>query len=116
MFFCFIIFTSSIQIKPYEEKAFLQWMRTNHRFYLGEDYHFRLGIYLANSQIVRQHNKARNNYKHTLNKFSTYTQAEYRTLLGEQNTINKNHIKKTASKQKVANTTIRNRLESERSS
>lgn len=86
-----LICSSSILIQPFQEKSFLNWMRTNNKFYTGDEYHFRLGIYISNSRYVEQHNKAHRNFKISLNKFSTYTPAEYRTLLGEQTSINKNN-------------------------
>lgn len=42
------------------------------------------------SQILdTSNNKAHRNFEISLNQFSTYTPAEYRTLLGEQTSIKK---------------------------
>ena len=68
------------------------------QFFTGEEYHFRIGIYLANSQIVQKHNKAQKNYKLSLNMFSTYTLSEFRTLLGEMKHITEKHAKKVQPK------------------
>ena len=92
MLSCLLICASSTLIQPFQEKSFLNWMRSNNQFYTGDEYHLRLGIYLANSRIVQQHNKASKSFKISLNKFSTYTAAEYRTLLGEMSAISQRHV------------------------
>lgn len=91
----FLIFSSSLLVEPFQEKSFLNWMRTNNRFYVGDEYNFRLGIYLANSRFVQQHNKGNYHYKVSLNKFSTYTPAEFRTMLGELNSYSNKAIKRS---------------------
>ena len=88
MFILFVhLISSKIYIGLTEERQFLNWMRTNNHFYTGSEYHLRLGIYLANSRFVQQHNKGGYHYKVCLNKFSAYTPSEYRSLLREFSTI-----------------------------
>lgn len=91
MLSCFLILTTSLLVEPFQEKSFLNWMRTNNRFYTGDEYHLRFGIFLANSRFVQQHNKGNYHYKVALNKFSTYTPAEFRSLLGEMNKFTKSN-------------------------
>lgn len=85
----------------YEEKSFLQWMRSTNQFYTGDDYFLRLGIYLTNSRYVREHNSAHKNFQLGLNRFAAYTPAEYNLLLGIQ--IRNDHSKKTIKTIKKAN-------------
>mgnify|MGYP001077982630 CR=1 FL=1 len=92
------VLSTSAFIQGYQEKSFLNWMRANNKFYTGDEYKFRLGIYLANSKLVQQHNKANKNFKVSLNKFSTYTPAEYKVLLGEISQIPKRRLIKSQTK------------------
>lgn len=85
----FCLFATSILIQPNQEKSFLCWMRNNNKFYTGDEYHFRLGIYLSNSQFVQRHNKAHKSFRISLNKFATYTPTEYNALLGEKRSLTK---------------------------
>lgn len=80
---CFLVsFSLSALIAPHEEKSFLLWMRQSNQFYTCEEYHFRLGIFLANSRFVREINSAKKTFRLGLNKFACYTPAEYKSLLG----------------------------------
>lgn len=88
----FVYLATSSLIPPFQEKSFLAWMRNNNQFYTGEEYSFRLGIYLANLKLVQQHNKAKKNFKISLNKFATITSAEYKMLLGELSFKSKSRI------------------------
>ena len=67
----------------HEEKAFLNWMRSTNQFFTGEEYNTRLGIFLSNSRLIKEHN-SRNDKKFTvsLNKFAALTPEEYKSLLG----------------------------------
>ncbi|KAK8842466.1 hypothetical protein M9Y10_026053 [Tritrichomonas musculus] len=84
MLFYLVSFAFSALIAPHEEKSFLSWMRTSNQFYTGDEYHFRLGIYLSNARRVQEFNSAKNSFKLSLNKFACYTPAEYKTLLGRR--------------------------------
>jgi cathepsin L len=64
-----------------QEKAFVAWMRENSHAFTGDEYHFRLGIWLGTARFVQEHN-AMGTYKVELNKFAAMTPAEYRTMLG----------------------------------
>ncbi|KAK8840229.1 hypothetical protein M9Y10_031174 [Tritrichomonas musculus] len=98
MLSCFLALTSAALVETFQEKSFLNWMRTNNQFYTGDEYHFRLGIYLANSRFVQEHNRGNYHYKVSLNKFSAYTPAEYKTMLGEMNAFSTKNIPKSQSK------------------
>lgn len=82
MLFYLISFSFSVLIAPHEEKSFLSWMRSSNQFYTGEEYHFRLGIFLANSRLIQEFNSCKKSFKLSLNKFACYTPTEYKTLLG----------------------------------
>lgn len=84
-----ISFSFSALIAPHEEKSFLSWMRNSNQLYIGDEYYFRLGIYLANSRLVHEFNSGRKSFKLALNKFACYTPAEYKTLLGRRQSPNK---------------------------
>jgi len=80
-------------IHAHEEKAFLSYMRETNNFFTGDEYHFRLGIFLQNKRLVQEFNRGDRTFKVALNKFSHYTQAEYKAILG-----NKVNFEKRASK------------------
>ncbi|OHS97642.1 Clan CA, family C1, cathepsin L-like cysteine peptidase [Tritrichomonas foetus] len=57
-------------------------MRNNNQFYNGEQYQFRLGVYLSNKRIIESHNAA--TFKIGLNKLACLTPSEYKALLGRK--------------------------------
>jgi cathepsin L len=69
-------------IRPHEEKQFVAFMREHGKIYTGAEYHFRLGVFMANARFVQEFNRRRHSFSISLNKFSVYTQAEYVCLLG----------------------------------
>ncbi|OHT15262.1 Cathepsin K [Tritrichomonas foetus] len=83
----FFLIAALAQCAPYiqahEEKSFVNWMRSNNQFYTGDEYQFRLGIYLSNVRYINEFNK--NTSKHItlrVNSLATLTPAEYRLRLG----------------------------------
>lgn len=76
-----VTFTSCTYYLQNEEKSFLAWMRSTDQFYTGEEYHFRLGIFLTNSRFVKEHNKYNKKFSISLNKFAAHTPTEYKSLL-----------------------------------
>lgn len=78
----FLTLATSIKF-VHEERSFLNWMRSNNQYFVGDEYNFRLGLYVARSRYVQEFNKIPGNtFKVGLNKFSCYTPAEMSTLLG----------------------------------
>lgn len=84
MLFLFIdLCLSKVILQLHEERSFLNWMRKNNDYYTGDEYHFRLGIFLANQRFVESYNKdSTRTSKVAMNKFACYTRAEYNSLLG----------------------------------
>lgn len=82
MLFAIITFANSILINSHEEKSFLSWMRESNVFYVGDEYHLRLGIFITNSRFVQKFNSQKRTFKVSLNKFACYTPSEYKILLG----------------------------------
>ena len=80
--FAFAAFSRSALINAHEEKAFLSWMRETNNYFVGEEYQFRLGIFLQNKRYVQEHNAKQSTFKVALNKFAHLTPAEYKELLG----------------------------------
>lgn len=97
----FISFVTSVLYLPHEEKSFLSWMRSTNQFFTGDEYHFRFGIYLANSRLVKEHNAAKKRYRVELNKFAVYTSSEYKSLLGLRVHKNNNNFTKIFKKANV---------------
>lgn len=86
----------SIGIHAHEEKAFVSWMRETNNIFTGDEYHFRLGIFLTNKRYIQEHNRADNGFKVGLNHLAHLTPSEYKTLLGYRpRTTKKNPIKLT---------------------
>lgn len=63
-----------------DEKLFRTWMKNTNQLFLGEDYQYRLNIWLTNKKFVEQHNAA-HKFKVTLNKYAALTPNEYRSKL-----------------------------------
>jgi len=70
---------------PIEERKFVNWMRENNFLYAGEEYSFRLGLFLSASRYISEWNKAGKSCRLSLNKFAGYSPAEKRALLGSTN-------------------------------
>lgn len=94
----FIFISSRIYLRPNEERQFFHWMRTNNKFYTGDEYHIRLGIVLSNVRYCQDFNKRNGlTFRVGINKFSCYTPYEYKSLLGTQTrSINKIFTKTTS--------------------
>ena len=56
-------------------------MREHKQIYVGEEYSFRLGTWLSNLRIIKEHNSGDSSWKLGLNHLSAYTPSEYRSLL-----------------------------------
>lgn len=78
-------------------------MRRNNNYYNGDEYHFRLGIFLANQKYVQEHNSNPNKlFKLEMNNLAVLTPSEYKLLLGFKPNLSQNRFKKLTTK------TIRN--------
>lgn len=85
----FGLVSSKLHLSISEESQFLQWMRTNNKFYIGDEYHFRLGIFLTSLRYVREFNRRNGlTFRVGLNKFSCSTPAELKSILGGYNSYN----------------------------
>ena len=86
---------SSIKLLPSQEKSFISWMRRNNNYYNGDEYHFRLGIFLANQKYVQEHNSNPNkSFKLEMNNLAVLTPSEYKLLLGFKPNLSQNRFKK----------------------
>ena len=92
----FSFVASKIRLGISEERQFLQWMRTNNKFYTGDEYHLRLGIFLSHARYVQEFNRRNGlTYRVGINQFSCHTPAEYKAILGGR--ISKEISKKVVS-------------------
>ena len=58
-------------------------MRTYNKLYIGEEYHFRLGIFISNARYVKDFNRRNGHtFRIGLNKFTCFTPSEYKSILG----------------------------------
>lgn len=96
-----ISFASCSLILPHEEKAFISWMRSNNLFFTGEEYHFRLGVFLTTLRYIKEKNSLNNKYRLGLTQFAAYTQSEYHSLLYTKITPKKTHPTKSIKKSNV---------------
>jgi cathepsin L len=86
----------------HEEKSFLSWMRESNQLFVGDEYQFRFGIWLANKRLVQEHNSGSKSFKVAVNHLAALTRAEYRSLLGYKVDLRK--------KKNVKNTSIKIKL------
>jgi len=47
---------SAVLVMPHEEKSFVGFKRDNGVLYTSDEYHLRLGIFLANARFVQEFN------------------------------------------------------------
>lgn len=74
---------SQLHLSLSDERQFVHWMRSNNLIYTGDEYNFRLGIFISNSRYVKEYNRRNGlTYRIGLNKFSCLTSTEYESLLG----------------------------------
>lgn len=93
---------SKVHLFLNEERQFVQWMRTNNQFYTGNEYHFRLGIFISNTRYCRDFNRKNGlTFRVGINKFSCHTPSEYKLLLGSPSQYTKSD-KKPKSKSRVS--------------
>jgi len=59
-------------------------MRETNNLFVGDEYHFRLGIFASNKRRIQEFNKVEHSYSVSLNKLACYTPSEYSTLLGHK--------------------------------
>ena len=78
----FAALSNSVLLQQHEEKAFLSWMRETNNLFVGDEYRFRLGIFLSNKRYVQEHNRKSSSFKVSLNSLAHLTQTEYNQLLG----------------------------------
>jgi cathepsin L len=81
-----MILTSSSIVLGNEEKSFIAHLRMNSLIYTGDEYYFRLGIYVTNSQYVKKFNHQQSSFQLGMTSLSTLTYAEYKALLGFKGT------------------------------
>ena len=64
-----------------DERSFLTYMRRINEFFVGEEYAFRLGIYMANKRYVEEFNReGSHKFKVGLNNIAHLTPSEYRVI------------------------------------
>ena len=81
---------SKVQLTLNDERQFVQWMRINNNFYVGDEYHFRLGIFLSNVRYCQDFNRKKGlTFQLGINKFTCHTPAEYKSILGAKQVQNK---------------------------
>ncbi|OHS95824.1 Cathepsin L1 [Tritrichomonas foetus] len=77
---------STPYVSQHQELSFVQWMRENNAIYSGNDYQFRLGVWLMNMEYVNEQNRATDSNRKTftvgMNQFTGMTRSEYKSLLG----------------------------------
>ena len=97
MFFFLSSLAQSAFVQAHEERAFLAWMKEHNQMFVGEEYSFRLGVFLSNKRYISEFNKA-GNRKFTLgvNRFAAMTQSEYKAFLTKPRSV---HEKKTIKSQ-----------------
>ena len=87
MFFALFSFSlCRLLLSDNDERRFLSWMRANNFLYVGDEYHFRLGIFLQNHRRVQDFNRHPHSFRVGLNKFAAFTPSEYTNLLGHRQT------------------------------
>ena len=99
--FALVSFATAAFYSAHEEKSFVAWMRDSNQLYTGDEYQARLGIFMSNARLIREHN-AKGSFKVALNRFAAMTPSEYKAMLGfkpqiKQNKAVKSNFKKAAS-------------------
>jgi len=78
----FAVFSSSLLVSKHEEMSFLSYMRKTKQFFVGEEYSFRLGIYLTRMRYIQEFNQGSHSFLVGENRLMHLTTAEYRSILG----------------------------------
>ena len=66
-----------------EERTFVQWMRDTNNIYTGDEYHFRLGVFMTTLRYIEDFNRdTTKSYRLGVNHLCALTRAEYQSMLG----------------------------------
>jgi cathepsin L len=65
-----------------DEKDFVAYLREQELSFTGNEYHFRLGLFLSVARYVRDHNAGNSGFKVSLNHLAILTPAEYSAIKG----------------------------------
>lgn len=97
----FVFSLSKIQIDPFSEHRFIEWMRNNDIYYIGDEYYFRLGLFLSHCKYLQSYNKRPGlTFRLAVNKFACTTLSEYKSILGLQFTGNNPNQRQPTTKSK----------------
>ena len=78
----FFVVSAAALYTVHEERNFLHWMRDTNNFYTGDEYHFRLGVFMTTLRYIQDFNRdTTKSYRLGLNKLSALTPTEYASLL-----------------------------------
>lgn len=81
--FLFVASACAALYTVHEERNFVQWMRSTNNLYTGEEYHFRLGVFMTTLRFIQDFNRDKTkSYWLGLNSLSAMTHTEYMSLLG----------------------------------
>ena len=81
--FAFVAFASCYLTLPHEEKSFVAWMRSTNNVFTGDEYHFRLGVFMTTLRYIEDFNRDKSKtYRLGLNHLSALTRTEYLSMLG----------------------------------
>jgi len=60
-------------------------MRETNNFFVGDEYHFRLGVFIQNKRYVQEHNRKSSSFQLAMNDIAHLTYSEYQNMLGYKN-------------------------------
>ncbi|OHS93126.1 Pro-cathepsin H [Tritrichomonas foetus] len=75
-------FATSRLILGAEERTFVKFMRDFNVYYVGDDYHLRLGIFATNLRRIHEFNKGNHSFRLGINEFMAWTPSELTQLRG----------------------------------
>ena len=78
-----------------EERSFLSWMKNTGNMFVGDEYAYRLGVFMTNQRFIKEFNRADKPFKLNVNEFAHLTMSEVQTIASgsklTENEINDDH-------------------------
>lgn len=80
MFLLTALCSSKALIAPHEQRAFLDWMRETGNIFVGDEYYFRLGVFLSRQRYIQELNR-KNTFRAGMNHLCHLTFTEYLAMM-----------------------------------
>lgn len=80
MFLLLSFASSKVSFSNFEERSFLSWMKGTNNMFVGDEYAFRLGVFMSNQRFIKEFNRVDRSFRLDVNEFAHLTASEIETI------------------------------------